>query len=119
MWLMDLVLEMKELNTKDSLPLMEVLEKELAMLGNNMAELTDAFERIYAVFPNPIMKEEMGKPISPDVERPDRLSHAIRDVDRINVRASRLALKINVTLNTVIGSSKTTPSTRGYPDESR
>ena len=108
------MLEMSEIN-KDSLPLMEQLENELAMVAANVAKLADAFERIYTIFPDPIMKEEMSGPTSPDVERPDRLSNAIRTVDRINVRASRLALKINVTLDTVIGSPKTLENTRGYP----
>jgi len=118
MWLMDLVLEMKELNTNDSVPLMEKLEKELAMLGDNMASVADAFERVYAVFPDPIMKEKMGDATDSDVERPDRLSNAIRTVDRINVRASRLAQKINITLDTVIGSPKTIQPVRGYPEDS-
>ena len=103
---MDLVLEMKELNTNDSVPLMEKLEKELAMLGENMASVADAFERIYAVFPDPIMDESLEKSREPDVERPDRLSQVIRGVDRINVRASRLAQKINITLDTVLGSEE-------------
>ena len=110
------MLEMSEIN-KDSLPLMEQLENELAMVAANVAKLADAFERVYAVFPDPIMKEKMGDATDSDVERPDRLSNAIRTVDRINVRASRLALKINVTLDTVIGSPKTIHPVRGYPED--
>ena len=112
-----LVLEMSDINTKDSLPLMEMLEKELAMLGDNMASVADAFERIYVIFPDPIMKDEMSEPTSPDVKRPDRLSHAIRTIERLNTKSYRLAQKINITLDTVIGSSKTIQPVRGYPEE--
>ena len=101
-----MVLEITAINTKDSVPLMEKLEKELAMLGENMASVADAFERIYAVFPDPIMGELLETSREPDVERPDRLSQVIRGVDRINVRASRLAQKINITLDSVLGSEE-------------
>ena len=40
------MLEMSDINTKDSLPLMEMLEKELAMLGDNMASVADAFDGV-------------------------------------------------------------------------
>ena len=91
------------LTDKLPLPLMEKLEKELAMLDENMAKTADAFERIYEVVPDPIMKNASGDEAHPEQPVNDRLSKAIRKVNKLNSRMFRLGLKINTTIDTVLG----------------
>ena len=88
-----------------SIPTMELLEKEVGMLKEQVALVADQFQRIYAVVPEPAMKDDTA-PTNPESLEPKRLKAVIRDIDKINMRLRTLERKVAQTMDELVGVSK-------------
>ena len=85
-----------------SIPTMEMLEKEVGMLKEQVSLVTDQFQRIYALVPEPTMKIDPS-PNKPESLEPKRLTAVIRDIDKINVRLRAFERKIIATMDNLVG----------------
>ena len=83
-------------------PTMEVLEKEVGMLKEQVSLVTDQFQRIYALVPEPAMKDD-SSPNKPESLEPKRLMAVIRDIDKINMRLRTFERKIAATMDNLVG----------------